>query len=506
MRKRLINSVVGDGKDDQSVAKESPPRFPLLRYYLITSLVVIISVTVALVLILVARAERDFTERSTDRGRIEGGHIAQMFYQNIGAPKFQENPNRTLQDLIVPDVIGMFARRSTFGLNIVRMSFVDLQGQILWSSDSSLIGQSVVDTQGYITVASQGVASARLQKNLTIINMAGERRKGDLITTFYPIRNTPLDSSREGSLIGVLNLDQDVTGELANARNDSMLFAIVGAVAVGSILFVLLLLIVLRADRIIARIHARLIRDQQELRAAQEQNIRSARLAAVGELVSGVAHELNNPLAAIWGRAQLITNKKPDPGLRRDLESISREAKRSIDIVQNLLTFVRQGQGTNKNNVQINDAIKSALDLRRYELKVNNIELVEEYGLDLPLVEANGQEIQQVMINLIVNAEQAMLKAGDQGRLQLRTEKEDDFVQITLVDTGPGIAEEHLPKMFEPFFTTKEPGEGTGLGLSTCYGIIEDHGGTITAANVQPTGAMFKIRLPITTKSDDPSN
>ncbi|MFC1935697.1 sensor histidine kinase [Chloroflexota bacterium] len=266
-------------------------------------------------------------------------------------------------------------------------------------------------------------------------------------------------------------------------------FAVLGSLAMGIVLVTLLFWVVLKADR-------RLARQRKELVVAQVRSIQSAKLAAVGELVSGVAHELNNPLTGIWGLAQLLNDRYLDDTTERELAMIQKEAERCIGIVRNLLAFARPA-GEGKTYASINSVVEAAVELRRYELALNNIQLEISVQPDLPDVIADVNMLQQVVLNLILNAEQAMLEFHGRGRLLLKTERVGPVVSFMVWDNGPGISKENLSKVFDPFYTTKDVGKGTGLGLSICYSIIQAHGGRIYVESEPPNGATFIVEIPI---------
>ena len=248
-------------------------------------------------------------------------------------------------------------------------------------------------------------------------------------------------------------------------------------------------------------------RDITQEKALRDQLIHSERLAAVGQLISGVAHELNNPLQSVMGYAELLLDAERREEPRRDLEHIRSEAARAAKIVRNLLAFVRRS-GTERVVVNINELVQTTLALRSYELKLRSIAVEEQYATDAPLVSVNREEIQQVLLNLVVNAEHAMTAAHSAGHLILRTQIIDQNVEIEVQDDGPGVPEALRGRIFEPFFTTKEVGQGTGLGLSIAHGIAESHGGRLQLSSTG-AGACFQLVLPLTASSaastDDPS-
>ena len=226
----------------------------------------------------------------------------------------------------------------------------------------------------------------------------------------------------------------------------------------------------------------------------REQLIHSERLAAVGQLVSGVAHELNNPLQAVVGFTELLMDGETRQEKVADLELVRAEANRAAKIVRNLLAFVRRS-ATERATVDVNDIVRSAVALRQYEFVNANIELAEHYAENLPLVLVNREEIQQVILNLLLNAEHAMRSSRGSGRLQVGTATSGSDVIVDVQDDGPGIPAAIAGQIFEPFFSTKGVGQGTGLGLSIALGIAEAHGGSLSLAPAS-VGACFRLTLP----------
>jgi len=238
-------------------------------------------------------------------------------------------------------------------------------------------------------------------------------------------------------------------------------------------------------------------RAEAEKERMEQQLLLSGRLAAVGQLAAGVAHELNNPLAAVQGLAQfLATRKDLDASVREDVDTIFREAQRASRITGNLLSFARK-HSPEKTMVCLNDVVEQSLELHEYRLRVNNIEVVLDLAPELPKTMADFHQMQQVFVNIITNAEQAMTEAHSGGTLQVKSEVVGESIRITITDDGPGIAQEEIGRIFDPFYTTKDVGKGTGLGLSICFGIIEGHGGVIHATSAPGEGATFTLELPI---------
>jgi PAS domain S-box-containing protein len=241
-------------------------------------------------------------------------------------------------------------------------------------------------------------------------------------------------------------------------------------------------------------------RAEEERRQLEQKAQFASRLASVGELASGVAHEINNPLTGVIGYAHLLLTRKDMPqDIRHDLDTINEGAQRVAGIVRKLLTFAGQ-QKPEQRFANINEIISTTLDLRAYELASNNIRVAFQSARDLPMTIVDPGQLQQVFLNLIINAETEMKLAHGRGKLSIKTEHIGNKIRISFKDNGPGIAKENLEKIFNPFFTTREVGQGTGLGLNLCHGIITEHKGRIWAESRLGRGATFFVELPIVTE------
>jgi two-component system NtrC family sensor kinase len=231
-----------------------------------------------------------------------------------------------------------------------------------------------------------------------------------------------------------------------------------------------------------------------DLRRTQEQLLQSEKMSAVGQLISGVAHELNNPLTAILGYTQLLESEKLEPRVEEFILKLRKQAQRTQRIVQNLLSFARQHK-PKRIHVDLRSVLEDTIALRDYDLKVNNILVERDFDPEMPSVIADPHQLEQVYLNIINNAADAMMEGGRGGHLRINIFPENGNVVTAFHDSGPGIFD---PKhVFDPFYTTKGVGKGTGLGLSICYGIVKEHGGEISAQNHPEGGALLEVRLPI---------
>jgi PAS domain S-box-containing protein len=237
--------------------------------------------------------------------------------------------------------------------------------------------------------------------------------------------------------------------------------------------------------------------DITEKKQLQRQLIQSEKLAAIGQLVSGVAHELNNPLAAIMGYSQLLSESEDIPPKdRAAAQKVFESSIRCKKIIQNLLSFARK-QDIEKIGLNVNDILDRAIELREYNLESHNIQVQRDYASGLKPVAADPQHLQSVFLSLINNASDAMYRSAGKGILRIATRMDGDKIQVDIIDNGPGIPPKFQDKIFDPFFTSKEVGQGAGLGLSISYGIVKEHGGELALDTAYDGGTRFIVELPV---------
>jgi two-component system NtrC family sensor kinase len=239
------------------------------------------------------------------------------------------------------------------------------------------------------------------------------------------------------------------------------------------------------------------VRDVTIEKRLEQQIIQSERLAAMGQMIGGFAHELNNPLTSILGMAELLQEGDASEGARKQIGVLQQQARRAAEIVQNLQYFARPPV-PGRSQVDLNELVQRTVQMQAYPLRKSNITVDFLPELAMPPVEADPNQLMQVFLNLLLNAEQAIRESREKGTIRVRIGRKPDSVWIVFQDDGPGITPENLAHIFDPFFTTKRPGRGTGLGLSICKTVLREHGGNIEAASAPGGGAVFTITLPLT--------
>ena len=254
----------------------------------------------------------------------------------------------------------------------------------------------------------------------------------------------------------------------------------------------------LNARRLYLELEAQNRSLDQTVKERTERLLQSEKVATMGSLLAGVAHELNNPLAALLGQAQLLRETVTDADLVRRADKIGTAADRCVRIVRNFLTLARQRE-PERSQVELAQVIRGALELLAYELRTEGVQVTVDVAEPLPTLSADPHQFHQVLVNLVANAQHAMRRQPQPRTLTVgaRHDAARQLIAVTIADTGPGIPPDVMARIFEPFFTTKPPGEGTGLGLSLCRGIIEEHGGAIRVESAPGAGTRFTIELPV---------
>lgn len=368
--------------------------------------------------------------------------------------------------------------------NLKEVTIISPDMRVFASSDSSLTGTLLADAE-----------VARLLATGETIVHSKEKEKGDIVGIIVPLKNEPACMECHDSnlaVLGAVELHLSTAGLDDYLIEQTMLLVIIGGLTlltVGTSGYLVL-------RRVVIQPFSNRITQLLTERGNIDRLYATDRLASVGELASGIAHEINNPLTSVVGFSDLILERELPDEVREELQIINKEAQRASQIVRNLLSFSRK-HPLEKKPVNINELIEMVLAMRSYEQGINNIQVNTHLAPDLPEIIGDPFQLQQVFLNIIVNAEYFMARAHKGGILDISTERRDSTIRLIFADDGPGIPEKNKMRLFDPFFTTKEVGQGTGLGLSIVHGIVKEHRGTITAESEPGKGAIFIIELPV---------
>ena len=374
----------------------------------------------------------------------------------------------------------------------------------MWSTNPEIIGLIKLQTAER-QKAETGFISSRLVKDFEVVDQFGGSYRADVVATTLPLRATP-----SGDFIGVMEFYRGVAHDVALQVSDAKSVVLRTTVGTMGGLFLFLLGFIVLADVNIYRsnrremlvieeayqgLEARVQERTRELQEAQDQLVRSEKLATIGQLSGGIAHDLRNPLGAIKNAVFYLKSRlgssevaQSNPRIVQFLGIIDEEVEHSNEIISDLMSFARVGV-TSLSPTNLGDMIENALssiDLRE------NVQVVKRLDPDLPEIPADGEQLYRVFMNLANNAQDAMPGGG---QLTISAQRDVGFVEVAFTDTGAGISDEVMKKIFEPLFTTKI--KGTGLGLSVCQQIVANHHGSMSVASKEGEGAKFFVKLPL---------
>ena len=429
----------------------------------------------------------------------EGATDSGMPMQNMQLPK-----PLTLETLTGPSGLPSTYSALVSGMNIVEFNLLDLNGTVVWSTNSRLIGQ-VVQNTAQIWQAAAGEVSSLFAEDHAFVDGKGVSHRTDIVRTTLPLRDTP-----SGQIIGVMEIYRGVADDVAFQVDEAksvVLWTTVGAMG-GLFLFLFGFILIAdvniyhsrRRELVVVEeanstLESRVQARTRELEEAQDQLVRSEKLAAIGQLAGGVAHDLRNPLGAIKNAIYYLKKRlsatdiaESNPRIGQFLKIAEEEVEHSNAIISDLMSFARVGipslSTTNLEGVVGN--VLSTMEIRE------NVHVVKQFDPDLPEIMADPEQLYRVFINLANNAQDAM---SDGGQLTISTREVDGYAQVVFQDTGVGISEEDFKKIFEPLFTTKT--KGTGLGLAVSQQTVAKHGGTIQASSTPGEGTTFTVQLPL---------
>jgi PAS domain S-box-containing protein len=406
----------------------------------------------------------------------------------------------------VAEVLARLARELTASLDVERIAELLARGVVEFmgarvavvfryeSEDGSLhalaaAGDDAEAIRGVVLGAGEGVAGRAVAERATVL--ARDIRSDPDVRLSAAVRERLKEAASRAAIGVPLLTHERVIGALALGADEDRVFtpdevrALEGLADQAALAFEN------------ARLYATARDSVVRLRDTQAQLVQAAKMSALGQLVSGVAHELNNPLSVIIGYGQLLLGRDLPEVVKRPVELMVSQADRMAKIVRNLLFFSRQ-RPPERVGVDLNEVLDRTLALRAIQLTLSGIVVEKDLAAELPPVSGDPHQLEQVFLNLVLNAEQAVLETQRGGRILLRTRvaEEGHAVEAQVVDDGPGIPAEALPHVFEPFFTTKTVGTGTGLGLSVSYGIVQEHGGRLTVES-RPGETVFTLVLPV---------
>jgi len=362
---------------------------------------------------------------------------------------------------------------------VVRVKVWDRHATVLWSNEPRLIGQRFPDND-------------ELNAALAARENAYERGSFSVLAEVY----VPIFSKTTGQVIGVIEVYKSPLRLLATIQRGRLVawsISLAGALVLYLVLFPL-----------VRQVYGRHVREEAlrahtaRLEAQRAALFQAEKVAAMGQLLAGVAHELNNPLSAIVGYTQLMLMRTDSGPMAEQLDRVAQSAQRCTRIMKNFLSLARRHL-PQRQRVRLNALVEEAVELLAYPFRIDNVEVTCRLGKDLPQMWAEPHQLQQVLVNLLTNAHHAMRAAAQPRRIVLTTRYETatDRVVLTVADSGPGVPTDLQARIFEPFFATKSPGPGTGLGLSLCRGIVEGHGGALRLETTPGGGATFVAELPI---------
>lgn len=455
--------------------------FRLLKYFIVSGFVVIISVTITLAAILYSKSVDTLLKGAEDYARLLGDNLNYNIYNGFYAPLRARGMVMDLRNWEQFGALDSLVKDFTYGLKIQRIKITDRDRKIVYSTDYELIGKYEAKSRAFEqTISDKDVTEVHYEKDPD--SFFGGKW---LALTHYPLRELTGNHWMLGNIYGVMEISQDVTGQYVRVQRYIFVIIAVSAVLMA-FLFVALTFIVRRGEKI-------LMERATERKKLEEKLQQSEKLASIGQMVATLAHEIRNPLGIIKSSAEMLGKKGGvDPGRTRKFTGIiAEEAGRLSAVLTDFLDFAKP------RNPQIADVdMRDVLAQVRLHLEQESVERGIEWREELvngtvPIVAGDAHLLYQAFFNIAMNAFEAM-KTG--GTLVIRTARQNGAVRVEIHDTGHGIREEDLGKIFTPFFTTHEM--GTGLGLSVVHNIITAHGGDVTADSAPGQGSVFTVLLP----------
>ncbi len=468
-------------KKDTNEDKIKP--FRLVKYFTFTSLIVIFCGTLVLSVLNTQWARTMQRKKSEDFALLLIENLNHQVFLQFVLPVYLKYGRIQLRNQEQFERLDKIVRSTLHSFNVESVNIYDLNGTISYSFDQTNVGRTIIVSANY-QAAIKGRSTSKLIQRGSFWEISFGIPKESRVVTFAPLRAEKPLSRLSGPVLGVVEIVQDLSDEYRNIFKDQIVVVITGAVVMGFLL-VVLILVVKRGENIIETRALERLKLEEKLSQAE-------RLSSLGEMTAAISHEIRNPLGIIKSSAEHLKKKGlPDDPSFKIIDIIVEEARRLNSIITDFINFARP-RNPNLQPCGVEEIIEKNLNFLSAQAKEQGIQIIKQLNGQSPEIVADKEMLYQAFLNIALNAMQAMPTGGE---MVIETKSNDHFVKVIFDDTGEGIADEIISKIWDPFFTSKE--KGTGLGLGIVKSIIEIHGGQVNVANKATKGVRVKVKLPI---------
>ncbi|MDJ0912101.1 MAG: ATP-binding protein [Desulfobacterales bacterium] len=468
-------------KKDTNEDKIKP--FRLVKYFTFTSLIVIFCGTLVLSVLNTQWARTMQRKKSEDFALLLIENLNHQVFLQFVLPVYLKYGRIQLRNQEQFERLDKIVRSTLHSFNVESVNIYDLNGTISYSFDQTNVGRTIIVSANY-QAAIKGRSTSKLIQRGSFWEISFGIPKESRVVTFAPLRAEKPLSRLSGPVLGVVEIVQDLSDEYRNIFKDQIVVVITGAVVMGFLLLVLIL-VVKRGENIIETRALERLKLEEKLSQAE-------RLSSLGEMTAAISHEIRNPLGIIKSSAEHLKKKGlPDDPSFKIIDIIVEEARRLNSIITDFINFARP-RNPNLQPCGVEEIIEKNLNFLSAQAKEQGIQIIKQLNGQSPEIVADKEMLYQAFLNIALNAMQAMPTGGE---MVIETKSNDHFVKVIFDDTGEGIADEIISKIWDPFFTSKE--KGTGLGLGIVKSIIEIHGGQVNVANKATKGVRVKVKLPI---------
>ncbi len=468
-------------KKDTNEDKIKP--FRLVKYFTFTSLIVIFCGTLILSVLNTQWARTMQRKNSEDFALLLIENLNHQVFLQFVLPVYLKYGRIQLRNQEQFERLDKIVRSTLHSFNVESVNIYDLNGTISYSFDQTNVGRTIIVSANY-QAAIKGRSTSKLIQRGSFWEISFGIPKESRVVTFAPLRAEKPLSRLSGPVLGVVEIVQDLSEEYRNIFKDQIVVVITGAVVMGFLL-VVLILVVKRGENIIETRALERLKLEEKLSQAE-------RLSSLGEMTAAISHEIRNPLGIIKSSAEHLKKKGlPDDPSFKIIDIIVEEARRLNSIITDFINFARP-RNPNLQPCGVEEIIEKNLNFLSAQAKEQGIQIIKQLNGQSPEIVADKEMLYQAFLNIALNAMQAMPTGGE---MVIETKSNDHFVKVIFDDTGEGIADEIISKIWDPFFTSKE--KGTGLGLGIVKSIIEIHGGQVNVANKATKGVRVKVKLPI---------